>query len=180
MNLTSQAHSLLSGFLEKISSPTAVDASCGNGHDTLALAKLGCSVFAFDIQDAAIEATRARLKENSLDEKVSIFKHSHSDMLSVIPKNYHGTINAAVFNLGWLPKSDKTVVTLPETTIIALESLKYLLDPRHNLVSILAYRGHKGGCEEFNAVRKFAESYSPLVFGDESNANSPVLFIFSV
>ena len=180
MNLTLHAHSILRNFLESIPSPIAIDATCGNGHDTLALTNLGCTVFAFDIQAHAVEATRALLEENNLLAHANIFEHSHADMISKIPQEFHGKINAAVFNLGWLPKSDKRVITNSASTLAALESLKGLLNPQRNLVSLLAYRGHDGGNEEFDAVREFAQSYNPRIFGDTSNEKSPILFTFAV
>ena len=41
--------------------PVCIDATCGNGHDTVFLAGLGGRVLALDIQPAAVAATRARL-----------------------------------------------------------------------------------------------------------------------
>ena len=40
-----------------------VDATCGRGKDTLFLANIFKEVYAFDIQDEAIESTKELLKE---------------------------------------------------------------------------------------------------------------------
>ena len=43
-----------------------VDATMGNGHDTFFLAKLAKQVYAFDIQEQALEKTSQRLQEAGL------------------------------------------------------------------------------------------------------------------
>ena len=43
-----------------------VDATMGNGHDTLFLAKLAKQVYAFDIQEQALENTQERLDRKSV------------------------------------------------------------------------------------------------------------------
>lgn len=84
-----------------------------------------------------------------------------------------------MFNLGWLPKSDKEVITKPESTIKALESLAEIADET-NLISVLAYPAHEGGRSELECVEEYLKKYSPRIFRDEKNPNSPVLFIFTM
>lgn len=183
MNLTLKANGEIGKFLSGFRAPAAVDATCGNGFDTLALARavgpLG-RVFAFDLQKAACDASTARLESAGLAARVEIFNLSHSLMAEKIPAAFRGAINAAMFNLGWLPGSDKSVVTRPETTVAALESLRTLLAPGANLVSLLCYRGHGGGNEEYEAARRFAEPFKPAAFSDSGNQKSPVLLLFSM
>ena len=98
-----------------------IDATCGNGNDTLFLAEQvpNGKVFGFDIQKA-IEHTK---------EKIASFKHvtlihdGHENILNDISSDVIGNVDAAIFNLGYLPKGDKTIVTKPETTIQAIESI---------------------------------------------------------
>ncbi len=183
MNLTEKAHEIIASFIRYNDAFYAIDASCGNGHDTLFLAKhLGqnSQIFAFDIQEAAVKNTSALLQKNSLNAGVQIFNASHSEMQKYIPLSAHKKIDIAMFNLGWLPLSDKTIITKKETTLKALESLKFLMKPFNNLVSVLSYRGHEGGAEEFEGVKEFVSQYNPQIFGDVSNAKSPILFIFSI
>lgn len=182
MNLTQKAKELLADFLNPLEAPVSIDATCGNGFDTLFLAqnaKQNGKVFAFDIQQSAVLRTRKTLEENGLLEKAEIFEASHALLKEKIPSEYFGKINAAMFNLGWLPQSDKTVTTKPESTIKALESLAEIAD-KTNLMSVLAYPAHEGGRNELECVSEYLKKYAPQIFRDENNPNSPVLFIFQI
>lgn len=182
MNLTQKAKEILADFLAPIDAPVSIDATCGNGFDTLFLAqnaKQNGKVFAFDIQKSAVLQTKKILKENGLSEKAEIFEASHALLKEKIPSRYFGKINAAMFNLGWLPKSDKAVITKPESTIKALESLAEIAD-KNNMASVLAYPAHEGGRSELECVEEYLKKYSPRIFRDEKNPNSPVLFIFTM
>lgn len=182
MNLTQKAKDILSDFLKSINAPILIDATCGNGFDTLFLAQNAKSegkVFAFDIQKSAILQTSKLLKENNLLDKVDIFEISHAHLKEKIPSEFFGKINVAMFNLGWLPKSDKTVITKPESTIKALQELSEIID-KANLISLLAYPAHDGGKSELDCVSEYLAKYSPQIFRDEANPKSPVLFVFSI
>jgi Putative rRNA methylase len=48
------------------------------------------------------------------------------------------------FNLGYLPGVDKTLITMPHTTEMALKASSKLLDSK-GLISIIVYAGHPGG-----------------------------------
>ena len=175
-----ESHARVRDFLGGRPDLPAIDATCGNGGDTLELARARCRVFAFDVQKAAVSAAKALLERNSLADRAVFFECGHEEMESALPREVSGRIRVAMFNLGWLPKSDKSVVTRPESTLKALESLETLMAPGDNLVSVLSYRGHAGGMDEFRAVKAHVGRFNPRVFGDESNAASPVLFVFSV
>ncbi len=132
---------------------TVLDATCGNGKDTLFLAEgvgPGGKVFAFDIQDAAIEATAKLLAGKGLLERASMHRDSHENILQYI----RVPLKAAMFNLGYLPGGDHAAITIPESTIRALEGALSLLLPR-GLVSVVAYSGHPGGEYEKDMVREF-------------------------
>ncbi|MCA9029715.1 MAG: 16S rRNA (cytosine(1402)-N(4))-methyltransferase, partial [Planctomycetaceae bacterium] len=78
-----------------------VDATIGNGYDTLFLAQLvgpAGTVFGFDIQSAAIQETQARISEFA--SRVTLFHASHAEMLSHLPQNIVGSVTAVMFNLG--------------------------------------------------------------------------------
>ncbi|HHV64149.1 MAG TPA: methyltransferase domain-containing protein [Peptococcaceae bacterium] len=135
-------------FLEKNISygDMAVDATAGLGRDTLFLAQ--CvgdkgKVFAFDIQEQAIKATQELLQEQGLAHRVQLLAVSHSEIAKYVPPG----IQAAVFNLGYLPGFGKKIVTRPETTLQALTQVLKLLK-KNGLVAITVYRGHEGGLEE--------------------------------
>mgnify|MGYP001233475182 CR=1 FL=1 len=125
----------------------AVDATMGNGHDTLFLANLVGStgmVYAFDVQPDAVLNTKKRLEEHSLLDRAALFHKGHEQLHSCIPKGHHGKISAAIFNLGYLPGSDKTVVTKPDTTIEAISQLLPIM-AQGGLIVLVIYHGHEKG-----------------------------------
>ena len=134
----------------------AVDATMGNGNDTLFLSQLledQGQVFAFDIQEQALQNTREKLTENQAPENTTLYRLGHEKMEEVLPEDIQ--IQAAIFNLGYLPKSDKKIITLPETTLKAFEFILNHLAVGGRLVCVLYY-GHEGGEEEKNAVLSYA------------------------
>lgn len=127
-----------------------VDATCGNGKDTLLLAELvgeTGQVWAFDIQPEALSRTKQRLAEACLAERVNLLAMGHELMATQVTM----PVNAVVFNLGWLPGGDRATVTAPATTLPALDSALQLLAPG-GLLAITCYPGHAGGDTETDAV----------------------------
>jgi SAM-dependent methyltransferase len=144
----------------------AVDATVGNGHDTLFLAEtVGASglVFGFDIQAEALQAARCRLEAANLEGRVTLFKESHHRMADCLPAEVHGRIKAVMFNLGYLPHGDHAIITRPETTVPALDAAARLLVPG-GMMSVVLYTGHQGGPEESEAVIRWAKKLSPHRF----------------
>jgi SAM-dependent methyltransferase len=139
---------------------TAIDATCGNGHDTLFLAELGLSaLFALDIQPAAIEKTR-RCLEGRLDAEAlkRVFLHlgSHEDLgklLLPLPPRL------IVYNLGYLPGGDKAVTTTTESTLKSVSSALSILGEKGAL-SITCYPGHAEGEKEEAALFSWASGLS--------------------
>lgn len=128
-----------------------VDATAGNGHDTLFLAKcVGSSgvVYAFDIQSAALEAT-ARITEN-VDADVRLRLAGHEHMAEHVDAVHHGSIRAVVFNLGYLPSGDKAVTTTADTTTTAVQQAIDLLAP-NGVLAIVCYL-HDQGRVEYDAL----------------------------
>lgn len=147
-------HSLLPVFLHE--GDCAVDATCGNGHDTLQLAKLVGEtghVWGFDIQQQAIAATVSRLAQSVMMERVTLLQTGHEE-LSIIVKT---PIQVALFNLGYLPGGERTIITRPETTISALKQSLELL-ASGGVIMITIYQGHSGSQEEQAAVESWAAS----------------------
>ncbi len=140
---------------------TAIDATCGNGHDTLAMAKMGAEkIYAFDIQEAAIGNTRALLeKENFPAEKVHLILDSHAHMCNYIKEK----VKVIVFNLGYLPSADKNVTTQTDSTISAVKDSMKLLK-KDGLICISMYSGHPGGLEEKQALLDFAGSLDDKIW----------------
>ena len=153
VRLTQKAHEAVASVLREGS--LVLDATAGNGHDTRFLAQqVGESghVWAMDVQSAAVEATRSRLAEAGLGERVTLLCESHARIHDqvIVPKERK--LGAVMFNLGYLPGGDHTRVTAAETTLPALEQAADLLAPG-GCLSLMAYRGHEGGESEWRAIR---------------------------
>ena len=139
----------------------AVDATAGNGNDTIALSNLaGASgkVYAFDIQEEAIVRTGKLLAESSLFHNVVLIRDSHEKLSSYIEEKRR--VSAVVFNLGYLPTGNKDIHTKAESSITAIkESLGILR--KGGLISIVMYPGTEAGKKERDAVFGYAKSLSP-------------------
>ena len=122
------------------------DATMGNGHDTLFLAELvgpEGHVYAFDIQESALESTRTLLEAHGMQARVSLFCRSHAELADAAP----GNLSAIVFNLGWLPGGDHTVTTRCESTRTAVLAALDLLRTG-GILTLCAYPGHPEGARE--------------------------------
>ena len=160
LSLTAQAHTMIQQYL--MAGDFAIDATVGNGHDTLFLAKqVGTKgkVFGFDVQQQAIDSTLSRLEGENITETAQLFHHSHHKMKQYIPIDFHGKIKAIMFNLGYLPGSDKSIITETDSTLVALEQSIYLLDAS-GILTITAYPGHSGGDTETDEVKRWLDHLS--------------------
>ncbi|AZB44050.1 methyltransferase domain-containing protein [Bacillus sp. FJAT-42376] len=138
----------------------AVDATAGNGHDSVFLAALTGEeghVFSFDIQQEAIDATRRNLEDKGLSNRVTLFHKGHEFAEELIPDEYHGNISGAVFNLGYLPGGNKEIVTSPEGTIESIRQLFRMLKPE-GIIVLVIYHGHPEGKLEKQSVLEFLQS----------------------
>lgn len=157
LSLTSKAHQFIQQVLDE--GDIAVDATVGNGYDTLFLAQsVGNTgkVYGFDIQQEALDNTYQKLKTNHADKQVALFYAGHETMPILLPEESTGKISAIMFNLGYLPGGDKNRTTGISTTLAALEASLILL-ASGGRISILAYTGHSGGREETEAVKDWAK-----------------------
>ena len=148
-------------FLREVVRPgdRVVDATCGNGHDTLFLAQLvgsGGKVWGFDIQEKAITATAASLEGAGCREWVELCHIGHEQLTTFVS----GPVAVVVFNLGYLPGGDKGCVTRSGGTVAALgQALKLLASGGRICISL--YTGHPGGMEEAEAVENWSAGLSP-------------------
>lgn len=129
----------------------AIDATAGNGHDTRFLAERVGSVgrvLAFDVQDEAIEATRARLTAAGLAQRVTLLRQSHATLLAHAEP---GSVAAVMFNLGYLPGHDHRQTTTAATTLEGLAAAAAVLKPGGAL-AVVCYPGHPEGATEAAAV----------------------------
>lgn len=148
------AQDLLADAIEE--GATVVDATAGNGHDTLFLAKLvgdHGQVYAFDVQKAAVDATLLRLLDEGLEHRALVLNDGHETVAKYVTK----PVSAAVFNLGYLPGSDHDIITKPNTTITAIKELLQLLTI-DGVIVLVIYHGHEGGKEERDAVIEYVSS----------------------
>jgi len=160
MRLTERVHQRLSTLLQ--AGDIAIDATAGNGHDTLFLAQQTGQqghVYAFDIQQQALDHTKQRILQHTNLAHVHYIHAGHERMHQHIHPSHIGQIKAITFNLGYLPKADKQLVTTPQTTLQALQQSAQLL-AKGGIISILAYTAHAGGREECDAIKIWLETCS--------------------
>ena len=136
----------------------AVDFTMGNGYDTEFLSKtVGPEghVYAFDIQAQAVESTAKHLREVGCPENYTLIHDSHHNV-----KNYvKEPIKAGMFNLGWLPGGDKSITTLRETTLPAIEAAIDLMD-KDAIINVAVYPGHEEGYLEGVEIEEYLKTIS--------------------
>lgn len=146
------AHELWTKLLT--SDDLVVDATCGNGHDTLALVKLAKHVYSMDIQADALDSARLRTKDYS--EKITWIHGCHSRF----PKELAaGSVKLVVYNLGYLPGGDKSKTTVRETTLLSIKSALELICAG-GMVCVTCYPGHEEGKLEQEMLVAFAGGLS--------------------
>lgn len=143
MNHKQMAHEFIKSFLN--GTETVVDMTGGNGHDTYFLAHYAKKVIAIDIQEAAIISTKKRCKDLT---NIEYFLGSHVDY----PYEKIAPISGAIYNLGYLPGSDKSCITQANST---LDSLKEIESHLTHFIVISCYLGHDGGIEEYEAISEY-------------------------
>lgn len=178
VDLTARAHA----WLKPVLAPggTALDATCGNGHDTLFLARAvapGGAVHAFDLQPTAIERSRRRLDSAATGARLHWFRQDHAELASALADVQ---LDAAMLNLGWLPRSDSDIITTPASTTTALAAALSLMRPGARM-TIICYRGHAGGERETTAVQAWLEHTPARVLAREPDSpapDGPLLYVF--
>lgn len=158
---------------------TVIDATAGNGHDTVFLSRLvgpEGRVFSLDIQAQALATANRRLFAERITN-VIVIQCDHAGMGEVIPADIRGKFGAVMFNLGYLPGSEKTIVTQAETTIPAVNTGLRLVRPG-GVITLAVYIGHPGGASEFLAVSRFLGELSPADYQirQATTPGGPVLF----
>ncbi len=161
MNQLPNALAFSHQLLEQAVSPgdNVLDGTIGNGHDTLFLANLvgqTGTVYGFDIQPQAILTTKQRLTAHHLmAANIHLFQESHAKISEILPEKVK--LKAAIFNLGYLPGSDKQITTQATSTISAIKACLSRLATL-GMVVIVVYYGHPGGEAEKSAVVDFVSA----------------------
>lgn len=161
-----------------------IDATVGNGHDTVFLASL-CGktgkVLGFDIQPQAIENTRTALEQAGYLQNAQLVNESHTKI-----ENYAKpqTAAAAVFNFGWLPGGDHNIFTKSETSLEAIKQALCAVKPG-GIVCLAIYYGKQCGYSERDDILNFLQGlnsaeYTVLVTQFYNRINDPSIPAFII
>jgi SAM-dependent methyltransferase len=176
-DLLNNAQSLSRIIIERMltSGARVIDATVGNGQDTLYLAERVGSrgfVWGFDIQEAAIECAH-KLIPAHLKERVQLIRDSHENMGARIREE----VALVLFNLGYLPRGDRAVTTTAASTLKACSEALALLAPE-GIVLCVVYRGHVEGRLEWRELVSFGSgldqnAYNFFTLDFPNQANDP-------
>jgi len=136
-----------------------IDATAGNGFDTLFLADLvgkSGQVYAFDIQSEALAITKHKLNEHGIDDRVTLICDGHEKIDLYIQNK----VAAVIYNLGFLPGGDRDITTRSETTLNSLSKALPLLK-NGGLAVLVLYPGHGEGKTERDHLLKYCYKLLP-------------------
>ncbi len=162
-----------------------IDATCGNGKDSLKLAnylqkKKGTALICIDIQEKALENTKALIQEKAPDFFPFIQFHLGSHEHLFLPNAKK--LKLVVYNLGYLPGGDKSFTTQVKSTLDSLQKALELLSPG-GVISLTCYPGHPEGAKEEKELISFSSSLNPkqwtstLFSWNNRNASPSLLLI---
>jgi len=150
MALTHRAHQIIKHHFQQNPRRQAIDATCGNGHDTEFLLSLNFDkVLAFDVQQQALDNTRERIASYS-QTRFDLIHANHQNM----QQHISGKADCVMFNLGYLPNADKELTTHTDSTLLALNASTNILSCS-GIISVLCYPGHTEGKLETDAVQQW-------------------------
>lgn len=150
-------------FLRRQVKPGAfcIDATAGKGRDTVLLCRLAGMegrVIAFDVQQDAVDQTRALLAAEGLCAEV--VRDSHANMAQYAAP---GSADCIVFNFGRLPGGDPKIFTTAATSLPAIDAGLSLLKPG-GVMALALYYGKENGYDEKNAILQHLKSLNDRVF----------------
>ena len=145
-----------------------IDATIGNGNDTLFLATLVTNgkVFGYDIQKAAIVATKEKVKDFP---NVYLYQESHENMINL---KLNKKIKIILFNLGYLPKGDKNITTKAYSTLKAIQNGLNILATNGKILVVI-YPGHAEGKKEKEVILNWLEKNN-YPYEIKRNADNPI------
>lgn len=180
MNTLTLVHDSLAQFIQP--GYSVIDATAGNGRDTVFLCELvGAQghVLAFDIQQQAVDHTLKRLAEHGFSQRAQVVLDSHANMARYAQP---GSVDCIVFNLGWLPGGDHAIFTHADSTIAAIEAGLSLLR-EGGLMCVSIYYGGASGYEERDTLLDYVKTIDPnrytvLVTQFANRAGDPPIPVF--
>ena len=181
-NALNISHEVLKKYIKP--GQSVIDATAGNGGDTLLLCELvgkSGKVLAFDIQNAAVKNTEKKVCEAGFSDICKVVLDSHENM-----ENYAEpeSINAVVFNFGWLPGGDHDIHTLAASSVAAVKSALKLLKPG-GLISLCIYYGKNNGYGEKDALLQLIseldfKKYTVMKIDFSNRINDPPFPVFII
>jgi len=155
--------SMVHEFLKQHVRPGAVciDATAGKGRDTALLCRLAGEngrVLAFDIQQEAVDQTRALLEQEGLTAEVYLESHAHMEQYADAE-----SVDCVVFNFGRLPGGDPHIVTKANSSLQAIDAGLRLLKGG-GVMAIALYYGKENGYEERDAILYHLETLDDRAF----------------
>ena len=147
LNTLSMVHDFLKQYVRPGS--LCIDATAGKGRDTALLCRLSGEsghVLSFDIQQEAIDQTRALLAQEGLQAEVILNSHANMEQYAAAE-----TVDCIVFNFGRLPGGDPHIVTKADSSLAAIDAGLRLLKAG-GVMAIALYYGKENGCEEKEAI----------------------------
>ncbi|MFQ6809915.1 MAG: tRNA (mnm(5)s(2)U34)-methyltransferase [Blautia sp.] len=161
-----------------------VDATMGNGHDTLFLCKLAGEtgmVTAFDIQEKALEATEKLLREYQMEKRARLYLDSHTNMDKYLEAE---SVDGIYFNFGYLPGGDHNLATKADTSVEAIAKGLALLR-KGGVLALCIYSGGDTGFEEKDRILEYLKSldekrYIVIVNTYYNRKNNPPIPAFVV
>jgi len=137
-----------------------IDATAGNGNDTLLLHELVGEdgyVFAFDIQEEAIIRTAQLVDDAGVPGEAEYFVCGHEQMKQRIPEEVHGQICCVMFNFGYLPGGSHDLSTTLDTSLEGIKQGLELLQV-DGLMSLLIYSGGDTGFDEKEGILQYVKN----------------------
>lgn len=155
LSIVEALHHLIRPLISK--DDVVVDATMGQGYDTVFLAQIARFVYAFDIQEIALQSTQKRCHDLGIDNVKLIFD-SHEHVF-----HYIDDFKLIIFNLGYLPHGDHTITTQKETTLNILSTCINRL-PKDRYIVMTIYPGHEAGRLELQGIQAFLETLDPKTY----------------
>ena len=181
LNTLTLAHQFVEAKIKK--GDTVIDATCGKGRDTLFLSTLvGAEgrVLAFDIQETAVNLTKALLAENGR-QNVDVILDSHENMDKYV-KNC--SVDGIMFNFGWLPGGDHDIFSTGDTSVKAIGKGLELLKPG-GIMSLCIYYGRNNGYAERDKIFEYIktidqEQYTVITAEFSNRRGEPPIPVFII